>query len=59
VRLKPNSDDLYIWDKMEGKEHLFSKNISDHLVRELRELYREVSNSFEAVGYEQTQGLEG
>ena len=34
---------------MECKEHLFSKNISDHSIRALKELYREVGQSFEAV----------
>jgi hypothetical protein len=58
VRLKPNSDDLYIWERIECKEHLFSKNISDHSVRALKELYREVGKSFEAVGHGKTQGLE-
>jgi hypothetical protein len=34
---------------MDCKEHLFSKNISDHSVRALKELYREVGQSFEVV----------
>ncbi|KIM93152.1 hypothetical protein OIDMADRAFT_61938 [Oidiodendron maius Zn] len=49
VRLKPNPDDVYSWEKMDDKGHLFSKNISDHSIRALKELYREVGQSFEVV----------
>jgi hypothetical protein len=42
---------------MNEKEHLFSKNISDYLVSALRELYREVGLSFEAVGNEKSRRL--
>jgi hypothetical protein len=42
---------------MYHKEHLFSKNISDHSVSALKELYRQVGVSFEAVGNEKLQEL--
>jgi hypothetical protein len=35
---------------MEEKEHLFSKNISDHSVRALKELCEGVGISFAVVG---------
>lgn len=46
IRLKTNPDDAYLWERLEGKAHLFSKNISDHTVGALKELYREVGQSF-------------
>ena len=49
IRLKTNPDDVYSWERMDCKEHLFSKNISDHSVRALKELYREVGQSFQVV----------
>ena len=39
MRLKTNSDNPYIWEKMEEKEHLFSKNLNDLSTGQLRELY--------------------
>jgi hypothetical protein len=49
VRLKPTPDDIYSWDRLDCREHLFTKNISNHSIRSLREIYREVGQSFEAV----------
>lgn len=53
---------MYTWERMDCREHLFLKNISDHSIRALKELYREVGKSFEAVGNEksyvhQTSGI--
>jgi hypothetical protein len=42
---------------MNEKGHLFSKNISDYSVSALKELYREVGLSFEAVGKENSHEL--
>lgn len=50
VRLKTNTDDPYTWERMDGKEHLFSKNISDHSTRALKELYEGIDVSFAAIG---------
>jgi chromosome segregation ATPase len=58
VRLKPTSDDIYTWQRIDSKDHLFSRNISDHSIRSLKELYREVGESFEAVGRGNSQVLE-
>ncbi|KAG9230080.1 hypothetical protein BJ875DRAFT_385931 [Amylocarpus encephaloides] len=49
VRLKTSPDDVYVWERLSEKEHLFSKNISDHLIGALKELYQEVGLSIEAV----------
>lgn len=49
VRLKTIPDDVYAWERLSDKEHLFSKNISDHSISALKELYQEVGVSFEAV----------
>jgi hypothetical protein len=57
VRLKPNPDDGYLWEKLDNKEHLFSKNISDHSTGALKELYRDVGLSFEAVANDKSHGL--
>jgi hypothetical protein len=58
VRLKLTSDDIYTWQRIDSKDYLFSRNISDHSIRLLKELYREVSESFEAVGRGNSQVLE-
>jgi hypothetical protein len=50
VRLKTSPDDVYVWERLSEKEHLFSKNISDHSIGALKELYQEVGLSIEAVG---------
>jgi ABC-type glutathione transport system ATPase component len=42
---------------MNEKEYLFSKNISNHPVSALKELYREVGLSFEAVGIKKSHEL--
>jgi len=52
VRLKTGPDEVYAWERLSDKEHLFSKNISDHSIGALKELYQEVGLSFEAVGNE-------
>jgi hypothetical protein len=49
VRLKPNLDDPYTWERMKEKEHLFLKNISDHSNKSLMELYEGIGISFAAV----------
>ncbi|KAI9758898.1 MAG: hypothetical protein M1840_003738 [Geoglossum simile] len=49
VRLKINTDDPYIWEKIEGKEHLFSRNMSDLSTGALKELYEGIGKSFAAV----------
>ena len=49
VRLKTNSDDPYTWEIMEGKEHLFSKNMSDLSIGALKELYEGIDKSFAAI----------
>ncbi|KAH8800815.1 hypothetical protein F5884DRAFT_862741 [Xylogone sp. PMI_703] len=57
VRLRPSSDDVYTWERLGEKERLFSKNISDHSVAALKELYREVGSSFQAVHNERLHEL--
>ena len=49
VRLKPSVDDLYTWERMKEKDHLFLKNISDHSNRSLMELYEGIGVSFAAI----------
>jgi hypothetical protein len=55
VRLRTNPDDPYIWEKAAEKEHLFSKNISDHSIAALKELYDGVGVSFVAIRNMSTQ----
>ena len=57
VRLKTGPDDVYAWERLSDKEHLFSKNISDHSIGALKELYWEVGLSFEAVRNEKSREL--
>ncbi|KAH6881111.1 hypothetical protein B0T10DRAFT_580967 [Thelonectria olida] len=49
VRLIPNRDDLYQWEKHPSKKHLFDKHLSKLSIGPLKELYREVGLSFRAV----------
>jgi hypothetical protein len=49
VRLRTNPDDPYIWERMAEKEHLFSKDIRDHSIAALKELYHGVGVSFVAI----------
>jgi len=49
VRLKTNSDDPYTWEKLEEKEHLFSKNLSDLSTGQLKDLCDGVGKSFTAI----------
>lgn len=49
VRLKTNPDDFYAWERIEEKEHLFTKNLSDLSINYLRELCEGVNKSFIAV----------
>ncbi|KAH8797524.1 hypothetical protein F5882DRAFT_475205 [Hyaloscypha sp. PMI_1271] len=58
VRLKPNLDDPYTWERMEEKEHLFLKNISDHSNKSLMELYEGIGVSFAAVGKDSIRELQ-
>ena len=48
---------MYTWERMNEKEYLFSKNISNYLVSTLKELYQEVGLLFEAVGIENSHEL--
>ncbi len=50
VRLKTHLDDTYTWERMEEKEHLFLKNISDHSTGALKELCEGIGKSFAAIG---------
>lgn len=49
VRLKTNADDPYTWERMEEKEHLFSKNLSDLSSGQLKDLCDGVDKSFVAI----------
>lgn len=49
MRLITNDDDPYVWSALPGKEHLFSKNISDHSIGAYRELCDGIGVSFEAL----------
>ena len=49
VRLKTNADDPYAWERMEEKEHLFSKNLSDLSTGQLKELCSGINKSFAAT----------
>ncbi|KAL2036375.1 hypothetical protein N7G274_010908 [Stereocaulon virgatum] len=46
VRLKTNANDPYAWERMEEKEHLFSKNLSDLSTGQLKELCSGINKSF-------------
>ena len=49
VRLKTNTNDPYTWEKIDEKEHLFSKNLSDLLIGQLKDLCNGVDRSFIAI----------
>lgn len=49
VRLKTNADDPYTWEKLDEKEHLFSKNLSDLSIGQLKDLCDSVDKSFIAI----------
>jgi hypothetical protein len=50
IRLKTEeTDDPYVWDRLEEKDYLFSKNLSDHSLLALRELFDGVEVFFRAV----------
>ena len=49
VRFKTNADDLYTWEQMEEKKHLFSKNFSDLSTKQLKELCNGINKSFTAT----------
>ena len=49
IRLMTNADDLYTWQALPEKQHLFKKQLSKHSIGAYRELCREVGVSFEAV----------
>lgn len=58
VRLKTHPDDAYTWERMEEKEHLFLKNISDHSTGALKELCDGIRKSFAATGNRATRELQ-
>ena len=49
VRLKTNADDPYTWEKLDEKEYLFSKNLSDLSIGQLKDLCDGVDKSFIAI----------
>ena len=49
VRLKTNADDPYTWENLDEKEHLFSKNLNDLSISQLKDLYDSVNKSFLAI----------
>lgn len=49
VRLKTNADDPYTWEKLDEKEHLFSRNISDLSIGQLKDLCDGVDKWFIAI----------
>lgn len=49
MRLKTNADDPYTWEKMDEKEHLFSKDLSDLSTGQLKDLCDGVDRSFIAI----------
>lgn len=49
VRLKTNANDPYTWEKMDEKEHLFLKNLSDLSIGQLKDLCDGVDRSFIAI----------
>ena len=58
VWLKTNPDDPYAWEKIEGKEHLFSKNMSDLSTGALKELCKGIGKSFTVVWKPSTHALQ-
>lgn len=49
VRLKTNADDPYTWERLDEKEQLFSKNLSDLSIGQLKDLCDGVDKSFIAI----------
>ena len=49
VRLKTNVDDPYTWEKLDEKKHLFSKNLSDPMIGQLKNLCDGVNKLFIAI----------
>ena len=49
MRLKTNADDPYTWEKLDEKEYLFLKNLSNLLISQLKDLYNSVDKSFIAI----------
>ncbi len=49
VRLKINANDPYTWEKLDEKEHLFSKNLSDLSIGQLKDLCDGVDKLFIAI----------
>lgn len=49
VRLKTNADDPYTWEKMDEKVNLFSKNLSDLSIGQLKDLCDGVDKSVRAI----------
>jgi len=49
VRLRRDPNDPYIWEAMQGKEYLVSKNLSDLSTGQLLELYNAIDKSIVAV----------
>ncbi|KAI1489433.1 hypothetical protein F5X96DRAFT_683960 [Biscogniauxia mediterranea] len=49
VRLHSTREDGYLWQVLDDKKYLFSKNLSDHTAKAYKELCDGVGVSFEAV----------
>ena len=49
VRLKTNTNNPYTWEKIDEKEHLFLKNLSDLLIGQLKDLCNNINRSFIAI----------
>ncbi|KAF2008252.1 hypothetical protein BU24DRAFT_360698, partial [Aaosphaeria arxii CBS 175.79] len=49
VRLLPRLDDPYRWRAVPEKQHLFSKNLSDHSIGAYKSLCDGIGKTFEAV----------
>ncbi|KAF2008351.1 hypothetical protein BU24DRAFT_360565 [Aaosphaeria arxii CBS 175.79] len=49
VRLLPRSDDPYRWHSVPEKQHLFSKNLSDHSIGAYKSLCSGIGKTFEAA----------
>ncbi|KAI0117234.1 hypothetical protein F4814DRAFT_448237 [Daldinia grandis] len=49
VRLQSTREDGYLWRALPEKQHLFSKNLSEHSARAYKDLCEGVGTTFEAV----------
>ncbi len=49
IRLKTNANDPYTWEKMDEKVNLFSKNLSDLSIGQLKDLCDGVDKSIRAI----------